>query len=34
MKVKIWTIEIKILKCGKVRVNNKVDSVAYMPVKI
>tara|TARA_Y100001958_G_C21037276_1_gene408130 strand:- start:126 stop:629 length:504 start_codon:yes stop_codon:yes gene_type:complete len=26
-------LEIKILKCGKVRVNNIVDSVAYMQVK-
>ena len=26
-------LEIKILKCGKVRVNNKIDSVAYMQVK-
>ena len=26
-------LEIKILKCGKVRVNNKVDDVAYMQVK-
>ena len=26
-------LEIKILKCGKVKVNNKVDSVAYMQVK-
>ena len=25
--------EIKILKCGKVKVNNKIDSVAYMQVK-
>ena len=24
---------IKILKCGKVKVNNKIDSVAYMQVK-
>ena len=26
-------LEIKILKCGKVKVNNKMDSVAYMQVK-
>ena len=26
-------LEIKILKCGKVKVNNKTDSVAYMQVK-
>ena len=26
-------LEIKILKCGKVKVNNGVDSVAYMQVK-
>ena len=26
-------LEIKILKCGKVKVNNKLDSVAYMQVK-
>jgi hypothetical protein len=26
-------LEIKILKCGKVKVNNKFDSVAYMQVK-
>lgn len=26
-------LEIKILKCGKVRVNNKIDSVAYLQVK-
>jgi len=26
-------LEIKILKCGKVRVNNKIDSIAYMQVK-
>ena len=24
---------IKILKCGKVKINNKIDSVAYMQVK-
>ena len=26
-------LEIKILKCGKVTINNKIDSVAYMQVK-
>ncbi len=26
-------LEIKILKCGKVKVNNKIDDVAYMQVK-
>jgi len=26
-------LEIKILKCGKVKINNKTDSVAYMQVK-
>ena len=26
-------LEIKILKCGKVKVNNKTDNVAYMQVK-
>ena len=26
-------LEIKILKCGKVSINNKIDSVAYMQVK-
>ena len=26
-------LEIKILKCGKVKINNKIDSVAYMQVK-
>ena len=26
-------LEIKVLKCGKVKVNNRVDSVAYMQVK-
>ena len=30
---KFGPLEIKILKCGKVRVNNKIDSVAYMQVK-
>ena len=26
-------LQIKILKCGKVKINNKIDSVAYMQVK-
>jgi len=26
-------LEIKILKCGKIKVNNKIDNVAYMQVK-
>ena len=26
-------LEIKILECGKVKMNNKIDSVAYMQVK-
>ncbi len=26
-------LEIKVLKCGKVKVNNKIDSVAYLQVK-
>ena len=30
---KYGPLEIKILKCGKVKVNNKSDSVAYMQVK-
>jgi len=30
---KFGPLEIKILKCGKVKVNNKKDSVAYMQVK-
>ena len=30
---KFGPLEIKILKCGKARVNNKIDSVAYMQVK-
>ncbi len=30
---KFGPLEIKILKCGKVRVNNKLDDVAYMQVK-
>ena len=30
---KFGPLEIKILKCGKVRVNNIIDDVAYMQVK-
>ena len=30
---KFGPLEIKILKCGKVKVNNKIDNVAYMQVK-
>ena len=30
---KFGPLEIKILKCGKVKVNNKMDSVAYLQVK-
>ena len=30
---KFGPLEIKILKCGKVKINNRVDSVAYMQVK-
>ena len=30
---KFGPLEIKILKCGEVKVNNKLDSVAYMQVK-
>ena len=30
---KYGPLEIKVLKCGKVKVNNKIDSVAYMQVK-
>ena len=30
---KFGPLEIKILQCGKVRVNNKIDSVAYIQVK-
>ena len=30
---KYGPLEIKILKCGKVKLNNKIDSVAYMQVK-
>ena len=30
---KFGPLEIKILKCGKVKLRNKIDSVAYMQVK-
>ena len=30
---KFGPLEIKILKCGQVKVNNRIDSVAYMQVK-
>ena len=30
---KFGPLEIKILKCGKQKVNNKIDDVAYMQVK-
>ena len=30
---KFGPLEIKILKCGKVKINNKFDDVAYMQVK-
>jgi len=30
---KFGPLEIKILKCGKVKVNNRIDSVAYIQVK-
>ena len=30
---KFGLLEIKILKCGKIEMNNKIDSVAYMQVK-
>ena len=30
---KFGQLEIKILKCGKIKVNNKMDDVAYMQVK-
>ena len=32
-KKQLGPLEIKILKCGKVKVNNRFDSVAYMQVK-
>ena len=31
--IQLGPLKIKILKCGKVKVNNKTDSVAYMQVK-
>tara|TARA_A100001015_G_scaffold286423_1_gene355074 strand:+ start:391 stop:894 length:504 start_codon:yes stop_codon:yes gene_type:complete len=30
---KFGPLEIKILKCGKIKLDNKIDSVAYMQVK-
>ena len=30
---KFGPLEIRVLKCGKVKVNNKIDHVAYMQVK-
>ena len=30
---KFGPLEIKILKCGKIKVNNSVDNIAYMQVK-
>ena len=30
---KFGPLEIKILKCGKIKINNKLDDVAYMQVK-
>ncbi len=30
---KIGPLEVKVLKCGKVKVNNRTDSVAYIQVK-
>ena len=30
---KFGPLEIKVLKCGKIKINNKIDSVAYMQVK-
>ena len=30
---KFGPLEIKILKCGKIKINNRVDDVAYMQVK-
>ena len=30
---KIGPLEVKVLKCGKVKVNNRTDSVAYLQVK-
>ena len=31
--IQFGPLKIKILKCGKVKINNKTDSVAYMQVK-
>ena len=31
--IQFGQLKIKILKCGKVKINNKTDSVAYMQVK-
>ena len=31
--IKFGPLKIKILKCGKVKINNRLDSVAYMQVK-
>ena len=31
--IQFGPLKIKILKCGKVKINNKIDSVAYMQVK-
>ena len=30
---KYGPLEIKVLKCGKVKVNNKIDSIAYLQVR-
>ena len=30
---KFGPLEIRILKCGKVKINNKIDNVAYMHKK-
>ena len=32
-KKQFGPLEIKVLKCGKVKVNNKFDSIAYIQVK-
>ena len=31
--IQFGPLKIKILKCGKVKINNRIDSVAYMQVK-
>ena len=31
--IKFGPLNIKILKCSKVKINNRIDSVAYMQVK-